>query len=155
MIFTFVIPVVLGDPVKWRDLLGLVNLHTQYNVPLRPMYPWDIWENYDRRSFDKEDYENTVDDSRTFVYEFFRKFMDQKGVNGEACMHRAFCDNAQVYHHEGLYSEILGAILTPGKVQDPFQDSYDAGKAGVNCEAMFKECPRGDSLFDQITVDVS
>lgn len=149
MVFTFVFPVVLEDPIDWRNMLALVNLHTQYGVSTRPLYPWDLWEKYDRRSLDE------VDDSRVLIYEFLRKIMDQKGVNGEACMQRAFCDNAQVDHHEGIYSEVLNAILTPGKINDPFQDSYDAGKAGVNCEQLFKECPRGDSLFDKISVDVA
>ncbi|KAL5279444.1 hypothetical protein ACFFRR_003826 [Megaselia abdita] len=161
MIFTFVFPVVTEDPIAWRAMLGLFNLHTQYNVPTRSLYPWDLWENYDRRSLEsvKEEFEKTgtftVDESRIFLYEFLRKYMERQGSNGEACLHRAFCENAQIDHHDGLYSEIVGRILTPGRIDDEFQDSYNAGKAGVNCEKLFKECPKGDSLFDEIFVDVS
>lgn len=160
MIFTFVFPVVTDDPIAWRAMLGLVNFHTQYNVPTSSLYPWDLWDRYDRRSLQstKEEFERTgtytVDETRIFVYEFLRKYMDQQNVNGEACLQRAFCDNAQIDHHDGMYSELMNALLTPGKIEDNFLDSYNAGKAGVDCEQMFSKCPKGDSLFDKIFVDV-
>lgn len=160
MIFTFVFPVALEDPIAWRAMLGLVNFHTQYNVPTRSLYPWDLFENYDRRSLQsvKEEFDKTgtysIDESRIFVYEFLRKYMDQQGKNGEACLEKAFCENAQIDHHEGVYSEILNSILTPGKVDDHFKDAYNAGKAGVNCETVYSQCKKGDSLFDSLFVDL-
>lgn len=160
MIFTFVFPVVLEDPIAWRAMLGLVNFHTQYSVPTRPLYPWDLWENYDRRSLEsiKEDFQRTgtysVDESRIFIYEFLRKYMNQQGANGEVCLQKAFCENAQIDHHDGVYSEIVNTILTPGKIDDHFVDAFKAGKAGVICEEVFSKCPKGDSLFDKIFVDV-
>lgn len=148
----------LGDPVPWRDMLGLLNFHAQYNVPKNALYPWDLWEKYDR-NFDSvnEDFSRaetfSVDESRLFLYEFLKNFMNKKGVDGEACIQRAFCENAQIDHHDGLYADILDTLLTPGKIDDPYEDAYNAGTAGVDCNKLFKECPRGDSIFDQIALD--
>lgn len=160
MLFNFIHNVPLEDPIYWRDLLGIINIQTMYNVPTSPLYPWDLFENYDRRSIQsvREEFDRTgkvrPDESRTFVYEFLITFMNQKGVNGKECLRKSICENSQITSHQGLYAEILNALLTPGKVEDPYEDIFLAGKSGVDCETMFKKCPPGDSLFDKIFMDV-
>ncbi|KAL5279445.1 hypothetical protein ACFFRR_003827 [Megaselia abdita] len=159
MLFNFIHNVPLEDPIYWRDLLGILNIQCQYNVPTSPLYPWDFGDNYERSMQSvKEEFEKTghslPDESRTFVYEFLITFMNQKGVNGEECLKKSICENSQIDHHEGLFAEILGALLTPGLVEDPYKDYFLAGKYGVNCQEVFSGCPRGDSIFDRIVVDV-
>lgn len=159
MLFNFIHNVALEDPIYWRDLLGILNIQCQYNVPTTPKFWWDIQQNYDRSLHSvKENFERTgkvlPDESRIFVYEFLITFMNQKGVKGEVCLRKSICENSQIDHHEGLFAEILNAVLTPGIVEDPYKDSHLAGRYGVDCQEVFKQCPRGDSIFDRIFVDI-
>lgn len=160
MLFNLIHNVQLEDPIYWRDLLGIFNLQCQYNAAPSPLFWWDIFENYDQRAMQsvKEAFDKTgkviPDESRLFVYEFLKTFMDQKGANGEECLKKSVCENSQIDHHDGLFPEILNAILTPGVIEVEYKDSYLAGRHGVDCQKVFKKCPKGDSIFDRIFVDV-
>ncbi|XP_037920712.1 uncharacterized protein LOC119657740 [Hermetia illucens] len=160
MVFGAIYPIHLEDKVKWRQLNCAYNLQAQYSVPTEPIYWWDKWKGRTLRSM-HEQFEKSgtyvPDESRLFIYSAMEAYMNQQGKNGRKCLCRSICENAQIDHPEGIFSEILYVLLLPGKdfSRDEYKDAYEAGRAGADCEFIYPECPRGEGLLDSIVLTFS
>ncbi|XP_075162148.1 uncharacterized protein LOC142234836 [Haematobia irritans] len=146
-----IFPIDFGDPINWRALICLVNIHVgEFKVPDSPLYPWDKWENIYART-QSSDNNWKPDDSREFIYHVLEYFMERTHGSGRECLLRSICENAHVDHHMDLFGDILNAILTPGKeILDPvYREAYKYGKNGIDCFQYYTSCPKGLNFLDQ------
>lgn len=125
-----------------------LNFLVQYALPTKVDQLCDIFENCQRSG--QQELEDT---GRTLVYESLISFMNRQGTDGRECLRKAICENAQIEHHEGLFSEVISVVLTPGRVNDPFQSDFESGRMGVDCKLSYPKCAPGDSIFDRYFID--
>lgn len=118
-------PIPLGDPVKFRSaVLSFTLQGGTYSMPTTPIWPWDKWETVFarslqqmRRNIERHTARGAVryaDDARQLVYTAFEEYMGRRNNNmtvGRQCLLRSICENAQVHHHVGIFSEILNIVL--------------------------------------------
>ncbi|XP_061391769.1 uncharacterized protein LOC133327223 [Musca vetustissima] len=146
-----IMPVQLGDPIVWRSLICLYNIHVgDYKMPSTPIYPWDKWENIYARS---KAFNGKLepDYSRELLYAALEGFMNRPHGHGRECLLRSICENAQIDQHMDFFGEILNVILTPGKedLDEDYRSAYEMGRNGVNCLKYYINCPKGANIFDQ------
>ncbi|EDW19569.1 uncharacterized protein LOC6583428 [Drosophila mojavensis] len=161
-------PIPLGDPVKFRSAVLSFSLQGgTYSMPTSPIWPWDKWETtfarslqQMRRNIERHTASGALryaDDARQLVYTALEEYMGRRNndmVAGRQCLLRSICENAQVHHHVGIFSEILNIVLSPGKadIDNCYHDAFAAGQAGANCLAVFEACPRGLNFLDEMLV---
>ncbi|XP_030571443.1 uncharacterized protein LOC115770345 [Drosophila novamexicana] len=161
------LPIPLGDHVTFRSAVLSFTLQTSSNLPTTPIWPWDKWEStfarslqQMRRNIERNTANGVVryaDDARLLTYTVLEEYMGRRNNNmivGRQCLLRSICENAQVHHHVGIFSEILNIVLSPGKadLDNAYHDAFAAGQAGANCLAVFKACPRGLNFLDELLV---
>ncbi|KAH8405345.1 hypothetical protein KR222_005840 [Zaprionus bogoriensis] len=159
-------PIPLGDHVSFRSAVLSYTLQGgTYSLPTTPIWPWDKWESTFARSLRQMRHNIEVhranggvryaDDARLLVYTALEQYMGRRNDDmtvGRQCLLRSICQNAQVDHHVGIFSEILNIVLSPGKadLDNCYHDAFAAGRAGANCLAVFEACPRGSNFLDEL-----
>ncbi|XP_070142024.1 uncharacterized protein [Drosophila kikkawai] len=138
-----------------------------YSLPTSPIWPWDKWEGTFARSLAqmKRNIEihtanggvRYADDARLLVYTALEEYMGRRNNNlamGRQCLLRSICENAQIHHHIGVFSEIMDIVLSPGKAEldNSYHEAYAAGKAGANCLHLYRTCPRGLNFLDGLLI---
>ncbi|KAH8302473.1 hypothetical protein KR044_007329, partial [Drosophila immigrans] len=160
------LPIPLGDHVTFRSaVLSFTLQGGTYSLPTTPIWPWDKWETtfarslqQMRRNIERHTASGGVryaDDARLLVYTGLEEYLGRRNNDmdvGRQCLLRSICENAQVHHHVGIFSEILNIVLSPGKadLDDSYHDAFAAGQAGANCLRLFKACPRGLNFLDEL-----
>lgn len=118
------LPIPLGDHVSFRSAVLSFTLQTSSNLPTTPIWPWDKWEStfarslqQMRRNIERNTANGVVryaDDARLLTYTVLEEYMGRRNNNmivGRQCLLRSICENAQVHHHVGIFSEILNIVL--------------------------------------------
>lgn len=119
------LPIPLGDHVTFRStVLSFTLQGGTYNLPTTPIWPWDKWEStfarslqQMRRNIERHEANGGVryaDDARLLVYTVLEEYMGRSNNDmpmGKQCLLRSICENAQVHHHVGIFSEILNIVL--------------------------------------------
>lgn len=118
-------PIPLGDHVTFRSAVLSYTLQGgTYSLPTTPVWPWDKWEStfarslqQMRRNIERHTANGGVryaDDARLLVYTALEQYMGRRNDDisvGRQCLLRSICQNAQVHHHVGIFSEILNIVL--------------------------------------------
>lgn len=118
-------PIPLGDHVTFRSCVLSYTLQGgTYSLPTSPIWPWDKWEStfarslqQMRRNIERHTANGGVryaDDARLLVYTALEQYMGRRNDDlsvGRQCLLRSICQNAQVHHHVGIFSEILNIVL--------------------------------------------
>ncbi|KAH8380482.1 hypothetical protein KR009_011036 [Drosophila setifemur] len=161
------LPIPLGDKVTFRScVLSFTLQGGSYSLPTSPIWPWDKWEDTFARSLTQmkrniESHEamgvRYADDARLLVYTVLEEYMGRRNNDlamGRQCLLRSICENAQIHHHIGVFSEIMDIVLSPGKAEldNSYHDAYAAGKAGANCLGLYRSCPRGLNILDGLLI---
>ncbi|EDW50800.1 uncharacterized protein LOC6611107 [Drosophila sechellia] len=162
------LPIPLGDKVTFRScVLSFTLQGGSYSLPTSPIWPWDKWEGTFARSLTqmRRNIERHVanggvryaDDARVLVYTALEEYMGRRNNNrsmGRQCLLRSICENAQIHHHIGVFSEIMDIVLSPGKadLDNAYHDAYAAGRAGANCLGLYSACPRGLNFLDGLLI---
>jgi len=119
------LPIPLGDHVTFRSaVLSFTLQGGTYSLPTTPIWPWDKWENTFARSMQQMRRNIEIhtanggvryaDDARLLVYTALEEYMGRRNNDmavGRQCLLRSICENAQVHHHVGIFSEILNIVL--------------------------------------------
>ncbi|KAH8322913.1 hypothetical protein KR059_010724, partial [Drosophila kikkawai] len=162
------LPIPLEDKVTFRScVLSFTLQGGTYSLPTSPIWPWDKWEGTFARSLAqmKRNIEihtanggvRYADDARLLVYTALEEYMGRRNNNlamGRQCLLRSICENAQIHHHIGVFSEIMDIVLSPGKAEldNSYHEAYAAGKAGANCLHLYRTCPRGLNFLDGLLI---
>ncbi|KAH8366339.1 hypothetical protein KR200_000173, partial [Drosophila serrata] len=162
------LPIPLEDKVTFRScVLSFTLQGGTYSLPTSPIWPWDKWEGTFARSLVqmKRNIERHTanggvryaDDARLLVYTALEEYMGRRNNDmamGRQCLLRSICENAQIHHHIGVFSEIMDIILSPGKAEldNSYHEAYAAGKAGANCLQRYRTCPRGLNFLDGLLI---
>ncbi|XP_001353456.2 uncharacterized protein [Drosophila pseudoobscura] len=162
------LPIPLEDHVTFRScVLSFTLQGGTYSLPTSPIWPWDKWEGtfarsltQMRRNIERHAASGDIryaDDARLLVYTALEEYMGRRNDNmavGRQCLLRSICENAQIHHHIGVFSEILNIVLSPGKadLDKSYHDAYAAGKAGADCLGLYRTCPRGDNFLDELLI---
>jgi len=118
-------PIPLGDKVTFRSCVLSYTLQGgSYSLPTSPIWPWDKWEGTFARSLTqmRRNIERHVanggvryaDDARLLVYTALEEYMGRRNNDrsmGRQCLLRSICENAQIHHHIGVFSEIMDIVL--------------------------------------------
>ncbi|XP_017128188.1 uncharacterized protein LOC108146654 [Drosophila elegans] len=162
------LPIPLEDKVTFRScVLSFTLQGGSYSLPTSPIWPWDKWEGtfarsltQMRRNIERQTANGEVryaDDARLLVYTALEEYIGRRNNNlsmGRQCLLRSICENAQIHHHIGVFSEIMDIILSPGKadLDNSYHEAYAAGRAGANCLGLYKSCPRGLNFLDGLLI---
>ncbi|XP_072383221.1 uncharacterized protein [Diabrotica undecimpunctata] len=139
ILVTVAVPVEAGTP---GEVLLSTLLEANYVIPsnqTRFTYPPDF---------------PTAASGRMFLYELFKRKIEDFGFSGKNCLLRAICESAQMSsQHTGLLGDILHILLTPSssKMEEElveYQEAEHQGKQNT-CEKYYKKCPH--SILDSIT----
>ncbi|KAH8363322.1 hypothetical protein KR084_008233 [Drosophila pseudotakahashii] len=161
-------PIPLEDKVSFRScVLSFTLQGGSYSLPTSPIWPWDKWEGTFARSLEKmrrnierhtaNGRVRYADDARLLVYTALEEYMGRRNNDlsmGRPCLLRSICENAQIHHHIGVFSEIMDIILSPGKadLDSSYHEAYAAGRAGANCLGLYSSCPRGLNFLDGLLI---
>ncbi|XP_068150071.1 uncharacterized protein [Drosophila tropicalis] len=161
-------PIPLGDHVTFRSCVLSYTLQGgTYSMPTSPIWPWDKWESTFARSLSQMRRNIEIqtasgnlkyaDDARLLVYTALEEYIGRRNDDmsiGRPCLLRSICENAQIHHHVGIFSEILNIVLSPGKanLEIAYHDAYTAGRRGINCLTQYDSCPRGLNFLDEFLV---
>ncbi|KAI8041145.1 uncharacterized protein LOC128257379 [Drosophila gunungcola] len=162
------LPIPLEDKVTFRScVLSFTLQGGSYSLPTSPIWPWDKWEGtfarsltQMRRNIERQTANGGVryaDDARLLVYTALEEYIGRRNNNlsmGRQCLLRSICENAQIHHHIGVFSEIMDIILSPGKadLDNSYHEAFAAGRAGANCLGLYKSCPRGLNFLDGLLI---
>ncbi|XP_016955369.1 uncharacterized protein LOC108028216 [Drosophila biarmipes] len=162
-------PIPLGDKVSFRScVLSFTLQGGSYSLPTSPIWPWDKWEGtfarsleHMRRNIERHTASGGVryaDDARLLVYTALEEYMGRSNNDrsmGRQCLLRSICENAQIHHHIGVFSEIMDIVLSPGKadLDSSYHEAFAAGKAGANCLGLYRSCPRGSNFLDGLLIE--
>lgn len=112
----FSYPVDLGDKKIWRQMNCAWNFQAQYSPPTAPLYWWDKWDGRNlmqaRRLYDE--FGTYVEDqSSKFIFLAIEMFLNRRGNNGQECLLKAICENAQAFDVvETVISAMIKRIFT-------------------------------------------
>ncbi|XP_016924635.3 uncharacterized protein [Drosophila suzukii] len=162
-------PIPLGDKVTFRSaVLSFTIQGGSYSLPTSPIWPWDKWEStfarsleHMRRNIERHTANGGLryaDDARLLVYTALEEYMGRRNNDlsmGRQCLLRSICENAQIHHHIGVFSEIMDIILSPGKadLDNSYHEAFAAGKGGANCLGLYRSCPRGLNFLDGLLIE--
>ncbi|XP_059611044.1 uncharacterized protein LOC132257975 [Phlebotomus argentipes] len=146
-------PIVLSGK---RSMGCAYNLQGQFRVPSEVMWRPVTFEGLSRKARrELEDIQanSREDESRKLLYFMLERFKNWAGKNGRECLLRTICEVTQspLTEDNGIFGELIDSIFIPGdaRVDQHFQDAHRAGRAGINCLKVYKNCPMGDGFLDQ------
>ncbi|XP_062559797.1 uncharacterized protein LOC134224458 [Armigeres subalbatus] len=152
VIFGMALPVAFNHKTK-RSLNAAMNLQGNYRILQNIIWPVpeDIFTNRLNSDF--------KDSSRLQLYRVLEHILDTQGKNGRNCIMRTICDLADTpLTHNGMVGELIDLIFTPSEtddVEEEYRTARKYGMNGVNCSAVYKECPYGHGLLDAFSTIVS
>lgn len=125
------LPIPLEDKVSFRScVLSFTIQGGTYSLPTSPIWPWDKWEDTFARSLTqmrKTIERHTAgggvryaDDARLVVYTALEHYIGRRNNDqdmGRQCLLRSICENAQIHHHVGVFSEIMDIVLRWGRFE--------------------------------------
>ncbi|XP_058449219.1 uncharacterized protein LOC131429187 [Malaya genurostris] len=144
----FIVPVRFAHKL-FRQLNMVHNFQGNYNIPSNIIWP------VPSSIFKVRVNNDYVDRSREQLYRLLEKTIDYLGSNGRECLLRAICEVSEApLGHNGMIGEIIDVIFTPydsEQIDQVYRQAKLSGLKGDNCEQLYKDCPIGHGLLEQVS----